>query len=328
MSREVLDSRSSYDELFDDRPERDRGPRPPRRLAIPPSWSTKLRSLAPLLAAFAVGLAVGAAGWNEWLAQREVAAARSTVSFEAQISSAEAARNGVEAFVRVTNTGPEAVFIDGVEMIDPAIRSSSWWGNEPIEVMPDKAVVRRLFLELDCEVRASSEPLLSMRVRTVDGVARSAELPIEDNDDWLDSATSVICPDPNDGFIPLQVSYNGRSSVIDVGGPALQMPISLGTWEPIDVTLLSMRASSDKLSVAVDGLPLQIRPEGSPGMDALTATWRVTDCRDAEDLRFDALGFVIEVQRPGGNLITTRVYPEPDLALEVARFISTSCPAA
>ena len=77
MSREVLDSRSSYDEVYDDRPERAPRRRSPLRIRIPRSWLTKLRSIAPLAIAFVVGLVIGGAGWNEWQAQRAVAAARS-----------------------------------------------------------------------------------------------------------------------------------------------------------------------------------------------------------------------------------------------------------
>jgi hypothetical protein len=56
-----------------------------------------------------------------------------------------------------------------------------------------------------------------MQVRTLDGVARSAELPAEDTDDWLANATAIACPDPNDGYVPLLVAYNGASSIVDDG---------------------------------------------------------------------------------------------------------------
>jgi hypothetical protein len=328
MSREVLDSRSSYDELYDDRPERDRGPRPPRRFCVPRHWLTKLRSLAPLLVAFAVGLAVGGAGWNEWLAQREAAAARSAVSFTAEMSSADATRDGIEAYVRLRNTGPETVLIDELQITDTAIRSSSRSVTKPLEALPDKRVTSRLFLEVDCSLRASSEPMLSMRVRTVDGVARSTELPIDDDNNWLQEATTFLCPDPNDTFIPLEVSYNGTSGVIDAGGPALQMRIAISTWTPIDVTVLTMSTASSKLSVAVDGLPLEIDPAGDASTNVLTTTWGVVDCRNAEDLRYEELGFVVEAQRPGGIVVTTRVRPDPNLALDVAKFVNNTCRAA
>lgn len=327
MSREVLDSRSSYDEVYDDRPERAPGRGSPLRIRIPRGWLTKLRSIAPLAISFVVGLTLGAAGWSEWQAQREVAAARSVVSFTAKMSSADAARNGIEAYVRLTNIGTETVVIDELELTASAIQSSSRQGAEPIEALPDKNVTSRLFLLVDCTVRASVETTLSMRVHTVDGVARSATLPIEDDEGILDHAMYTLCPDPNDSFIPLNVAYNGASSVVVDGGPALRMPISLSTWTPLDVTVLSIRPSSNKLSVSVEGLPLEFTQEAI-GTTVLNATWRVVDCRDAEDLRYQALGFVVEAQRPGGSVITTHVQPEPDLALDVAKFVSDTCRAA
>lgn len=328
MSREVLDSRSSYDELYDDRPTRDSGPRPARRIRIPPRWLATLRSLVPLLVAFAVGLTLGAAGWREWQAQREAATARSTVSFTAEMSSADATPSGIETYVRLTNNGTETVVIEELEVTGAAIRSSSRRQAEPIEVLPDKKVASRLFLEVDCSLRASPQPILAMRVRTVDGVARSAELPIDDDEDWLQNATWSLCPDPNDTFIPLEVTYNGVSSVIDAGGPALQLSLSVGAWTPLDVTVLTMTTATNKLGVTVDGLPLEITAADSSARNVLTATWRVLDCHDAEDLRYDSLGLVVEGQRPGGIVVTTRIPPDPNLALDVAKFVTNTCRAA
>lgn len=324
MSREVLDSRSSYDEVYDDRPERAPRRRSPLRIRIPRSWLTKLRSIAPLVIAFVVGLVIGGAGWNEWQAQRAIAAARSAVSFTAQISSADTASGGIETYVRLTNEGPEAVTIGELDLSASAIRSSSRRDVDPIEVLPDKEKTTRVVLEVDCSLVDSSQPTLRMQVQTIDRVARSAELPVEDNDNWLANATAVACPDPNDGYVPLQVAYNGASSVVDDGGPALHMPISLGLYEPMDVTVLTMRSASRKLSVSVDGLPLEIIKLGV-GDSTLTATWRVLDCQDAEDLRFEEFVLVAETQRPGGNVITNRLYPEPDLVLDVAKFVGNTC---
>jgi hypothetical protein len=327
MSREVLDSRSYDDEMYDDRPERAPGRGSPLRIRIPRRWLTKLRSIAPLAIAFVLGLVLGSAGWNEWHAQREVAAVRSAVSFTAKMSSANATSSGIEAYVRLTNIGTETVVIDELEFTASAIQSSSRQDAEPIEALPDKNVTSRLFLLVDCTVRASVEATLSMRVHTVDGAARSATLPIEDDDGILDNAMYTLCPDPNDGFIPVNVAYNGASSVVVDSGPALRMPISLSTWTPLDVTVLSMRPSSNKLSVSIEGLPLELTHE-EMGTTVLNATWRVLDCRYAGNLRYEALGFVIEAQRPGGVVITTSVMPDPNIALDLAKFVSDTCRTA
>jgi hypothetical protein len=327
MSREVLDSRSSYDELYDDRPNRDRPPRAPRQLRIPAAWTAKLRTAAPVLMAFVIGAVVGGAGWNEWAAQRDSAAARSAVSFTAQMASAgpNASGSGIQAFVRLTNTGSETILIDEVEMRGAAVQSSSRRGTEPIEAKPDDDVTMRLSVEVDCSVRTASEATVSVRVRTADGVARAAELPIDDDNGHLRHTTSTVCPDPNDAFIPVSVEYYGMSSVVDDGGRALRVPVTVGVWTPVDVVLLTMRPVSNRLSVSVEGLPLQISRGSEASLPLLTTTWRVLDCRDADALRFEALGVVIEAQRPGGNVITTRVQSEPNLALELAKFIGDTC---
>jgi hypothetical protein len=325
MSREVLDSRSSYDELYDDRPERDRGPRPARHPRLPTWWSTKVRSVLPVATAFVVGLVLGGVGWNEWQVQRAAAAASSTVSFTAEVASADATRSGIDTYVRLTNNGPEPVIVDELELTDTAVRSSSRRGTGSIDVQPDRKAIVRLSLDVDCSVRTSVQPSLSMRVRTADGATRSPQLPLEDDDDWLDAAMSMLCPDPNDTFIPLAIESNGVNSIMDEGGPVLRMPLTVGLWTPLDVTVLSMRPVSNRLSVAVEGLPLEIAGEQEDRTTLLATTWRVVDCRDAESLRYEALGLVIEAQRPGGIVITTRVQSEPNMALELAKFVGDVC---
>jgi hypothetical protein len=111
--------------------------------------------VAPLAVAFVVGLGLGAAGWSEWQAQRDVAAARSTVSFTAQISSADAPRGVIETYIRLTNDGPEAVTIDQLDLSASAIRSSSQRDTDPIEVRPDKEKTTRVVLEVDCSLAGS-----------------------------------------------------------------------------------------------------------------------------------------------------------------------------
>ncbi|HJY26312.1 MAG TPA: hypothetical protein VJ649_11620 [Actinomycetes bacterium] len=327
MSREVLDSRSSYDEVYDDRSERAPRRRSPLRIRIPRSWLTNLRSVAPLAIAFVVGLVIGGAGWNEWQAQRAVAAARGAVSFTAELSSADATSNGIEAYVRLTNNGTEPVIIDELELSNSAVRSSTRRNAEPIEALPDNFALSRLFVEMDCDLQMSSETTVAIRVRTVDGVARSATLPVEDDDNLLDNALYTLCPDPNESFVPLDVTYSGASSIVDEGGPALRMAISLSTFTPVEVTVLTMRAASNKLSVTVDGLPVEVTPDGQSSW-TVTATWRVLDCQDVEDLRYEGFGFVVEAQRPGGIVITLRVPPHPNLALDVAKFANDTCRAA
>lgn len=327
MSREVLDSRSSYDEVYDDRPERAPRRRSPLRIGIPRSWLTKLRSIAPLAIAFVVGLVIGGAGWNEWQAQRAVAAARSAVSFTAKLTSADATSSGIEAYVRLTNTGTETVIIDELELSNTAVLSSSRRDSEAIEALPDGVALSRLFVEVECGLQASSETAVAMRVRTVDGVTRSATLPVEDGDRVLENAVYSLCPDPNEPFVPLDVGYSGASSIVDEGGPALRMAISVSSYAPVEVTVLAMRASSNKLSVTVDGLPAEISPAGQSSF-TLTATWRVLDCQDVEDLRYEAFGFVVEAQRPGGRVIPTQLTAHPNLALDVAKFANNTCRTA
>lgn len=327
MSREVLDSRSSYDEVYDDRPERAPRRRSPLRIGFPNRWLTKLRSIAPLAIAFVVGLVLGGAGWNEWQAQREVAAARSAVSFTAELSSADATSTGIEAYVRLTNNGTEPVVIDELELSNTAVLSSSRRNTEPIEALADKFALSRLFVEVDCDPEALSETTVAMRVRTVDGVARSATIPVEDDSGLLDNALLTLCPDPDEPFLPLDVAYSGASSIVDEGGPALRMAISLTTYTPVDVTVLTMSASSDKLSVTVDGLPVEMTRGGQSSFTR-TATWRVLDCQDIEDLRYEDLGFVVEAQRPGGRVISLFSPPNPNLALDVSKFANDTCGAA
>ena len=329
MSREVLDSRSSYDEVYDDRPERDRRPRPSRRLHLPPELSRKLRSVAPLVAAFAVGLVVGVGAWDEWLEQRDVTTARSAVSFLAQMSSADAMPDGIDARVRMTNIGPEPVQVTGIEIHDSEVMSSSHSRADAIEVLPGRFVTLRVSLKVDCAARDAAEPGVAIGVRTVDGVTRSAEVPLDDANNALDDATTILCPDPNDGFLPLYVTGSGSSTIIDDGGqPALRTPISLSSWTPVDVTVHTMRTLTRNLSVSVTGLPLEL--SGDEGDDQVLAevTWRVDDCRDAGDLRFEAFGFVLEAQRPGGIVITSRVESDPNLALDVANFVADTCQTA
>jgi hypothetical protein len=105
------------------------------------------------------------------------------------------------------------------------------------------------------------------------------------------------------------------------------MPISIGMYESMDVTVLTMRSASRKLGLSVDGLPLEISREGAEDT-TMTTTWRVLDCQDVEDLRYEEFVLVVEARRPGGDVVTNRVYPQPDLALDVAKFANDNCRAA
>ena len=173
MSRS-LDSRSSYDEVYDDR--RTRAPRRPLTLRDPHP--------APLADEVAVDrttpIALSSSSrhrrrrLDEWQAQREGAAARSAVSFTAQISSADATSGGIETYVRLTNEGPEAVTISELDLSASAIRSSSRSDVDPIEVLPDKEKTTRVVLEVDCSLVGSSQPTtLRMQVQTIDGLRAS-----------------------------------------------------------------------------------------------------------------------------------------------------------
>jgi hypothetical protein len=327
MSREVLDSRSSYDELYEDRPDEGKVPRSRGGVVVPAALSTRLRSLAPL-AAFLVGLAVGGAGWNEWLAQREVAEGRATVSFSARVSRADATPHGIEAYVRLANNGPAVVQLHDVRINDRAVMSSSWREGDSIDVPAGDEATSKLFLQVNCRPRgAASEPALAIRVQTADGTMRSAELPLEDDSNRLADATAFLCPEPGDGFLPLDVAYSGPLPVVDNGGRTLQTPVSISSWMPVDVTVLEIRPATRKLSVSVEGLPLTVST-ASRDRAVVTLTWHVDDCFGTEDLPFESLGFFIDAERVSGDIVTVRVLPEPDLALDVAAFVADTCQSA
>ena len=83
---------------------------------------------------------------------------------------------------------------------------------------------------MDCDLQESSETTLTMRVRTIDGVARSATLPVEDDNNCSPTRCTASARIPTSRFLPLDVAYSGASSIVDEGGPAFRMAISLTTY--------------------------------------------------------------------------------------------------
>ena len=290
------------------------------------------RRWLPLGIAFALGIVVGAAGWDRWRDISEERARRSAVTIDAELGTVfgPATNEGertLSVVARLRNTGPLPVEVVQIDLDISGLVTPPGSRPAALTLQPGTTESLRFARILRCEELAvvGDEPLV-LRARTADGGLRERRLVLRDDVLRLGQFARLQCErrdlDQSSSFLVslgwTGVTWDRRARAVRSGFTAAPVPPTGATITRIESPNLGWTAEAERL-------PIDVAP-GS--RRTIQVVWRVADCVAARRLELSQQRLEVSGQRPGGRELTADVAIDVQLIAQLGRLLDSECGAS
>jgi hypothetical protein len=286
----------------------------------------------PLCVAFALGIAVGAAGWDRWRDISEERSRRSAVTIAAELGTVfgPATNQGertISMVARLRNTGPLPVEVVRIGLDVPGLVIPPGSTQAALTIQPGTTESLRFARILRCEELAvvGDEPLVLL-AKTADGRTRERRLVLRDAVLRIGQFARRQCErrdlDLSSSFLGsldwTGVTWDRRARVV-------RTAFTVAPVAGAGATITGVESPTLGWTVAAEGLPIEVAPRTRGTVEVV---WRVADCVSAQRLDLAEQRLEVLGQRLGGRALSTEVPVDAQLAAQLGRLLDSECPGS